>query len=196
MNNNLKQALGYWRIGLEYFHIVESVVHETIRQGNIFIVIMKEPISEDTLMQETKWSDHNLIIPVLFDFYHGLEVILKGFIIASGNSVNKTHNLSTHLHDFETFFPNQTLSILVGKYIKQDQLPTMLSSFCAENGITIDDWYQALKYPESTSGDIFQHDVLKNKGESGIPFFKELVADVNKIMIETVKLGRSLDLAA
>jgi hypothetical protein len=195
-NNKFKEALAYWRIGLEYFHIVQSVVGETIKQGNIFIVIMSEPISEDTFEQETKWSDHNLIIPVLFDFYHGLEVVLKGFIIASEHPFEKTHRLSNLLSDFEVYFPNQSLATLAGKYIKQGQLPNILASFCVDNGMTIDDYYQALKYPESTTGSIYQHDILKNRGELGLPFFKELVADVEKIMIETVALGRSLQSAA
>jgi len=191
-NDKSKEGLGYWRVGLQYFHLVKSVVNEAIRQGNTFVVIMPEEFSWDVYEQKTKWSDHNLIVPVLFDFYHALEVVFKGFLIASGETISMNHKLSELLSGFESHFPKHTIGSIARKYILPGQLSPILTSFCAESGISIDQYYQALKYPESTSGRVYQHDPLMNHGESGLPFLKELAADIDQIVAATVRLGKSL----
>ena len=78
--SNCDKALGFWRVGIQYLHLVQAVSNETHRQGNAHLVMSDETITTGKYMEETKWSDHNLVIPLLFNFYHGLETILKGFL--------------------------------------------------------------------------------------------------------------------
>ena len=152
--NKCEEALGYWTIGLQYLHLVEAVIAETVAQRNAHVLVSDREISWDQYERDTKWSDHRLVIPVLFDFYHGVEVILKGFLVAEGKTVGTNHKLSHLASEFETCFPCHTLGATARKYIAQDQLPDLLRSFCKASGITIDDYYQALKYPQSTRGNI------------------------------------------
>lgn len=139
-NNRCDEALGYWKIGIQYLHLVEVVIGESIKQGNPFAITSDAPISLEQYAQETKWSDHSLVIPLLFDFYHGLEVLLKGFLVAKGQSTKKNHKLSELLADFDSEFPGRNFGAIARKYIAQDQLPELLKAFCNESKITIDEY--------------------------------------------------------
>lgn len=188
-----QKAFGYWTIGLQYLHLVQAVIAKTIEHRNVHVITSKKDITWDQYDQATKWSDHRLVIPVLFDFYHGIEVILKGFLVAASTSPQTTHKLSELVLMFEKHFPTQAISATIKKYIFQDQLPEVLSSFCITSKITIDDYYQALKYPQSTSGDVYNHCQLKYREEEGVKFFEDLLKDIGEVIIEIVALGRSMN---
>jgi len=186
------EAVSYWTIGLQYFHLVKAIVGETIKQNNAFVIISDEDISWDQYELDTKWSDHRLIIPVLFDFYHGVEIILKGFLIAAGKLGTKNHELSKLLSEFEKYYSNGELHIFFTKYIDIAHLPDLLKDFCKESSITMDDYYQALKYPKSNRGNKYFYLPLKYKGKNGVTFFKELEKDIDDAINQIVDLGRSI----
>ncbi|MCL7420219.1 MAG: HEPN domain-containing protein [Methylobacter sp.] len=191
-NSEFDEALGYWTVGIQYLHLVETVANETIQQGNQFVVVSDDEISLERYASETKWSDHSLVVPLLFDFYHGIEVLLKGFLASKGKLEKKNHKLSDLLKRFEELFPNHSLSTLLSRYIAKEKLPEPLASFCSQSSISIDDYYQALKYPESTNGAIYRHTPLKYRSNAGLPFFKGLVIDIKQVRLDAVALGRSI----
>lgn len=187
-----QEALGYWTTGLQYLHLVEHVIYETIAQRNAHVVISDKEISLEQYKLDTKWSDHNLVIPVLFNFYHGIEVVLKGFLVVTGASFKPNHKLSQLVAAFEEQNPGHVIGSMARKYIVQNQLPEVLASFCKTSGITIDDYYQALKYPQSTRGHEYKHYQLKYRGEEGMSFFVDLAKDIREVRPEIVTLGRSI----
>lgn len=190
--DNCIEALGFWTIGLQYLHLVEAVISETIAQRNAHFILSDEEMGWDQYNQKTKWSDFRLVIPVLFDFYHGLETVLKGFLVIAGVPPKIEHRLTGLVAAFEDIFPDSVIVKIANKYIKQDQLPDMLKSFCATSGITIDDYYQALKYPQSVCGNVYNHYPLKYKGPGGVLFYEELAKDIKEVVPQIVNLGRTL----
>ncbi|MEX2411678.1 MAG: hypothetical protein WD607_09995 [Candidatus Paceibacterota bacterium] len=186
-NNRVKN---FWEIGIQYLHITELVSNETYLQGNQNHFLSEAPITEKELSEETKWSDFNLVIPLLFNFYHGIEVLLKGFINLKEGSKTGGHNLSYLLTKFKKCYPNSSLIPLFEKYITIKKLPDLLAEFCEISSITIDDFYQALKYPESNQGEKYYHYSLEYKGNKGINFFIELRNDINQIRKKSVSLAR------
>jgi hypothetical protein len=192
MLDDCAKALDFWTVGIEYLHLVQAVSNETHNQGNAHVVISETPLTESEYAEQTKWSDHNLVMPLLFNFYHGLEVILKGFRLASGLGGRHSHKLSDLLTEFKTQYPEDDLIPLLEKYILQTNLPPILSEFCTTSGITIDDYYQTLKYPESTQGVQYEHHPLKYRAEEGAMFFAELRDDIEKIRRKTVSLSGSV----
>lgn len=191
MSTSCTKALGFWTIGIQYLHLVQAVSNETHRQGNIHIVIASDTICESGYSDQTKWSDHNFVIPLLFNFYHGLETILKGFRSAKRVSGRPTHKLTVLFAEFKRHYPSADLIPLFEKYIIQANLPVILAEFISTSGITIDDYYQSLKYPVSTGGQHFQHHPLKYRDSEGATFFSELRDDIAEIRTKTVSLGRS-----
>jgi hypothetical protein len=187
------EALGYWTIGIQYLHLVETVASETIRQGNKFSLVFDGPdFSWEELSSQTRWSDSKLVVPLLFDFYHGVEVLLKGFLASKGRLDKKNHELSDLMKTFDELFPDHSLNRLLSRYIVTGQLPEPLASFCSESAISIDDYYQALKYPKSTHGAVYRHTRLKYRSDAGLPFFNDLVSDILQMRLEAVALGRSI----
>jgi len=192
MNINCEQAVGFWKIGIQYLHLVQAVSNENNKQGNQLFITSDAPLTEKEYSEQTKWSDHNLVIPLLFNFYHGLEVLLKGFLASQGVSFKSSHKLSTLLLNFKKEFPKSELIPFFEQYILPKELPPVLSEFCDISSITIDDYYQSLKYSVSTKGNQFEHYPLKGKGEEGAKFFGQLAQDIETIRIKTVSLGRSI----
>lgn len=190
--SNCDKALGFWRVGIQYLHLVQAVSNETHRQGNAHFFMSNDKITTDKYMEETKWSDHNLVIPLLFNFYHGLETILKGFLCAKTPQVKPSHRLSQLLASFKADFQDSSLIPYFEKYIDKDKLPNILLEFCRKSNISIDDYYQALKYSEGTSGNQYQHYPLKYQGQYGIQFFVDLRNDIERIRRESVSLGRKM----
>ena len=192
MTSNCKKALGYWTIGIQYLHLVHAVSNETINQGNPHCIISDHLLTIEEYNKQSKWSDHNLIIPLLFNLYHGIEVLLKGFLTSRGVQFKASHKLSILFEEFQREFPETDLVTLFEKYINQEHLPKILDDFCKTSNITMNDYFQSLKYAESTKNSKFYHLPLKYKGEEGIEFFKELVYDIEKIRKESVSLGRAI----
>jgi hypothetical protein len=186
------KALGFWVVGIQYLHLVQAVSSEIHRQGNTHIIMSDETITTDEYMEKTKWSDHNLVIPLLFNFFHGLETLLKGFLCANRIQVKKSHKLSELLISFKNEFYYSSLIPYFEKYIDKDKLPNILSEFCNKSNIGIDEYYQALKYSEGISGNQYQHYPLKYQGQKGVQFFDDLRKDIEKIRQGSISLGRKI----
>jgi hypothetical protein len=188
--NFSNSSLDYLKIGLQFMNIVTAVAGETLAQKNALIFVSDEQINLDQYSKATQWSDFRVVIPLLFNFYHGLEVILKGFLVSTDGSSRSTHKLSKLIEDFELAFPGMSIGIIARKYTEQSQMPKILKEFCDASNITIDQYYQALKYPESTSKIVYLHCLLKNKGVDGLAFFDEISKDSKRLVTETVSLWR------
>ncbi len=66
-----------------YFQLTRNCLEELIKSGNSNYLrtnfdenISKED-SDFALKERTKWSDYNVIQPILFNFYHSLELLMK-----------------------------------------------------------------------------------------------------------------------
>lgn len=195
-NRKYIRARGYLTIGIQYLHLVESVSQKIIESGNPLIVIKDKRVTVDEYLEGVRWSDHNLIIPVLFNFYHGIELLLKSFIILGGENITNKHKLSELVLLFDKMFPRSSFGKFASKYVAMKSLPKLLKEFCETSGITVDDYYQSLKYPESTKGAKFNHVPLKYKSAKGVVFFEELVGDIRKARADAVSLGRQFEIRA
>ena len=99
--NNLNKVLAFLCHSQTYLLFSQSVLKKTIESGNKFMLISDEEISEKEYFKATEWSDSNVIIPVLFSFYHGVELLLKGLLMmADGYRLEASHKITTLLKDF------------------------------------------------------------------------------------------------
>ena len=76
-----KRSLAFWTTSLYYLKLVEAVADQMVCQGNQYVIIGDIPISPEDYEEQTKWSDHNISLPLLYNFYHGIELLLKGFVL-------------------------------------------------------------------------------------------------------------------
>ena len=186
----------YFRLSLQYLHLVEAVIDESIKQGNQQVVISDSSISESDFYEKTKWSDFNIAEPTLFNLYHGIELLLKGYLKSCNTNVtSQGHKIDNLFSSFQNNFSDKkSIAEALKKYIgSNSELVEPLKSFFYENNITVSQYYDALRYPTDKKEIItYSHYTLKGKGEKVIPFFKELRADIDFILRESVKYWRNL----
>jgi DNA-binding phage protein len=189
------KSLAFWNVALQFFTLVQNSVEETIKQGNEWtIVTTNKELTSEEYNDMTRWSDHQIIIPLLFNFYHGVEILVKGFLnLVPGFELKPKHSLEHLCSVFIKNFPKETeLCNFLKEYIHAGKLPTLLSDFIKENGLTIDQLYEALRYPTDPSFTTIRSYLdLKYKGEEGLEFFKKLCDDIEIVRKAAVKLGRT-----
>jgi hypothetical protein len=179
--------------------LVENVARETVAQGNTWFMAKDwedGEITADEYAEGTRWSDHTLIIPLLFNLYHGIELLVKGFLlVAPDQMVKPRHSIGRLCRQFSREYPDETeLNDFFAKFTDDQRLPALLADFLKDNGLTLNDLYQAVRYPSDQDFQTLRKYVeLKYQGEEGLPFFQELVDDIKAVRVSAVRLGRSLE---
>ncbi|MGD8307721.1 MAG: hypothetical protein PVF17_13770, partial [Ignavibacteria bacterium] len=76
-----KRSLSFWTMSFYYLNLTLTIFEKTIENNNIWVVVDDSPITEHNYREKTKFSDFNIMIPSLLSFYHGIELLLKGFVL-------------------------------------------------------------------------------------------------------------------
>lgn len=100
-------ALSLWTLALQFLSLVDNAARETAARGNKWVVTSDHPIDEHYYEEETRWSDHAIIAPTIFNLLHGLELLVKGFLVARGVAIRKEHKISRLRQMFSHEFPNE-----------------------------------------------------------------------------------------
>lgn len=187
-------AIRHFTFADNFLQLVENVLNETIQQGNINLYIgpPQENITE-YYRQMTKWSDFRIIIPTLFNFFHGIEVQLKAANYLLIPPIGKpTHNLAKLFSEFKKSYPTATVLIeIFDRYIYPTHANCkILYNFYALNNISdSSQLVEVFRYPYSRkfTGDFNYHD-LRDLNTDGIDFFKQIIDDIKIIRIETQNL--------
>lgn len=77
------------------------------------------------------------------------------------------------LSDFQDRYLDTEVGRLVSVHVSQLDSQSPLGRFFAENNLEVDSWYQALRYPESSKGQLFDHVALKYGSSSRWPGARE-----------------------
>ena len=198
MTDVSKIAVRHFMLSDNFLQLVESVLTETVSHNNVDMYVgpPREDISEH-YRQMTKWSDFRILVPTLFNFFHGIELILKAanYKIAPPSSNPKrkpNHKLSALLAKFKTNYPNAVeLISIFEKYIFPNSTDCMiLSTFYVSNSIAdSSQFYEVFKYPYSINFESdFDYGDLRNLDANGVNFFKQIIIDIQIIRIESEKL--------
>jgi hypothetical protein len=191
-------ALSFWTSALQYLRLVENVAKETVSHGNTWVLVRDYSsggITSEEYSQATRWSDHSIIIPLIFNLLHGIELLSKGFLLADPEEpVTKTHKISALRMRMAAQFPDENkINGFLSKYTEIREMPELLVRFLNANGLSVDQLYQALRYPSPDFVEAHDYAGLKYQGEPGTPFFKELAKDIEELRLAAIKLGRQLE---
>jgi hypothetical protein len=149
-------------IGLAYqfWNLTREAITEMDKLDNRnFIVSDYDPsISEEESRKnyefKTRWNDFNVGVPILFNFYHGLELYMKGLLQEIGElkNVNLNHGLKDLLNKIienEDSLTNEIVELL--KYYLGSDNP--FYQFFLDNNGDVDKFYLFLRYPTPKSGE-------------------------------------------
>ncbi|WP_444921340.1 hypothetical protein ACJJID_02455 [Microbulbifer sp. CnH-101-G] len=184
------EAVRLWGLALNFWRLTRNASDELVKAGNPDSMFYKgwEAPTDEEYEEHVKWADTNIAEPLLFNFYHGIELSLKSLIAAKGVELKASHKLSQLLSDFNSLYPNSELTEFYEKYIILDKHPSILKAFCVESGITMDYFFQSLKYPSSTKGISFNHSALRSHSEDGIELFQDISNELAKVKVQFTTL--------
>jgi hypothetical protein len=188
-------ALQHFELSENFLDMVGIILTESIKQGNKTYSIQSadKPKLEKEIehRNQTKWSDEKILIPVLFNFFHGLELLLKGFKYIKNPPIprgkNTKHDIKILMSTFEKEYPaNNKLIEIFKYYIIPETHCEILSNFYKTNNISDSNQFiHFFKYP--TNGKFtqeFDFKALKKTKDTGIEFFKKVIADIEIIRTE------------
>ena len=197
-DNDLIRSLRFRSMGLRYLHFVRLIAEQVVNMRNKSVATWwgeRTPQEEaEEFDRQTKWSDATVVEPLLFNFYHGLELLLKGFVLLE-SVPDPNHRLTHLLKYFVAAYPSETeLITLFQKYLSQSAMPEILIDFLEKNESSVDRFFESLRYPFNRNlSRNYKHTMLKYKQSEGLPFYEELVADIGTMDKYAVALGRKLE---
>ena len=181
----------------QYITMVKNTLEMAIKDGNPSVVISKDFISEKYFINKTKYCDYSIIICLLFLFYHWIELVLKGFLLAKENiDIKKIthHNVEKLLEEFKNnFFKEKDIITFFEKYTKKDNMPIFLKKFFNKNNLSVGNYYDFFRYPLDKNFNFeYDYSSIKYTDEEGLAFFKNLLKDINNYKKYIVDLGCAL----
>ncbi len=186
-----KKAKGYWCVGLHFLQLAELASQQLVAQRNALTMVSDAPIDFLDYHTATAWSDFRIGVPILFNFLHGIEVTLKGFLHLAGNPPKQNHGLTKLCSDFSAHFNGSDIATISAHYILSTDPNLPLSKFFAENNLSIDRWHEALRYPETKGGDSFTHMPLMYSGLGGVEFWSSIEEAARQIRLSAVALAEA-----
>jgi hypothetical protein len=191
-------ALSFWTASFQYLVLVQNGAHEIVANDNKWVMIKdfnEGPISPENYAKATRWSDHTISIPLLFNLLHGIELLIKGFLIVEQyEDMKKSHNIVDLCIRFLRVFPNEeVLNRFFQKYTCEYTMPDIMKNFLKDNCIDIKSLYQALRYPSPDFRAMRRYASFKYNGEAGVHFFSDLESELQEVRKAAVTLGRSLE---
>ena len=185
------QPLAFLTVACYFLRLAEGACDLLARNANRLTVVSSSPITPASYSRSTRWSDHSVGVAILFNYFHGIELLLKGFLAISGTPPGH-HKLSQLLADFDKSFSTTDLGATLARVVCNTGLQSPLGQFFSANSINIDSWYEALKYPTSKKGKPFSHAKLKYGGHDTVKFWKSVGRSAASLRKQSVALARSL----
>lgn len=159
----------------QFWNLVRESINEMEKINNINIIYSKPDPStnnEESWINydhKTRWNDFKIGVPLLFNYYHGLELLMKGLLQETNNLPPKnTHKLSDY---YELIKTNQhaysvKLVDLIGQFITESN---PFNDFFLCNGGDVNDFYLMLRYPtKNKDSDEYQFKEIRGRGENGL----------------------------
>jgi hypothetical protein len=182
----------------KYIRMVTNTLEMAIKSGNPSAGIASNSyISNQDLINKTKYCDYSIMVPLLFLFYHWIELVLKGFLITKENIDLKKlthHDIKKLLKEFENNFPNERNIVnFFEKYTKKNNMPNVLKMFFNKNNLSVKNYHNFFRYPLDKNFNIkYDYSSIQYTNEEGLAFFEDLLKDINRYKKHIVKLGWDL----
>lgn len=164
-------------LAYNYWQLVRNSIEEMELQGNKNLItsVYKEETADNWMFYEekTKWNDQNIGIPILFNFYHGLELFMKGLLELKNINFDTNHNLHQLyqvIKDNEQVFDKKIVNRLKKKIFDFEEL----KDFFNDNKINVSKFYDCFKYPVSNSNINYYYGSVRGKTESTLKIYKKI----------------------
>lgn len=180
--------LMFFRTGKQYVDSAIYLMKAICRSGNQTGAIADSfEEAEKIMKRKVALSDLTLFLPALFDYYHGLELYIKGLIFMYNQSKTTTHEITTLIGKLKDTAVNEELVKLFEEvYAIKDG---MISKFKKDNNITNQvAFYESLRYPiDNKFEKKYDYTALRHNGTDGIAEMKIIVKKLELISTNVFK---------
>lgn len=188
-----------------YKQMVMNTLEMAIIGKNPSVVVSDTYTTEKDLDDKTKYCDYSIIYPLLFLFYHWIELLLKGFLLVLVKENPETkkpdikkiahHNIIKLLKQFKENYSNEKDIInFIEKYTIRNNMPSFLKNFFDKNELSVKNYYNFFRYPLDKNFDLTcDYSSIQYTDEKGLIFFKDLLKDINECLNPIVELGRKVN---
>lgn len=188
LNDNFNEFL---YLSQKYLLTSKALLQNLEEYGNNNAVISENEISEEELNEKTKYCDYNIMVPTLYLFYHGLELLMKGIIISFKAEIKFNHKLTELLSNINNIdFIDIEYKDLLSKYISNPYTINFIKSFIKNSSISIDEIYEALRYPVLKGKKEVSYDSMQYQGENIIEDCIKMTRDIDILIKKTIKIVR------
>lgn len=172
-HNFIGLAYQFWNLTRESIIEMEKLNNRTM----IVSDFNPNQIDEESWVKyeyDTRWNDFNVGVPILFNFYHGLELFMKGLSQEIGKlkETEMNHGLK---EIFQSIVENsdsftQEIIELLEYFIK---LENPFQQFFEDNKGSIDDFYIFLRYPSAKKSETnYTFKEIRGNEQVGLERFK------------------------
>jgi hypothetical protein len=174
-HNYIGLAYQFWNLTKESITEMENLDNRTM-----IISDYNPEISDDDSWtkyeHDTRWNDFHVGVPILFNFYHGLELLMKGLLQEIGKlqEVKMNHSLIdvfNNIADNEDSFTPEIIELI--EYFIGPENP--FHDFFESNDGSVDDFYIFLRYPSSKKGDkMYTFQKIRGNEQVGLDRFRRV----------------------
>lgn len=188
------KTLEFYKLGHQFLNSSKVLLEKLVENDNRQVVISNFDITEEYYNEQTKYSDFNIIIPILFNYYHGLELIIKAALEQVGKLEKDGHNIESLINKLKKAYKEDEyfINCIIEKIDKPIQI---VNKFKTDNNkIDAFSIYEALRYPDNKSTDgLINYESLLYNGNIIIDDCREIIQNIENIKIATVRKYRELE---
>ena len=182
----------FLRTGKQYIDSAIYLMKAICRSGNQTGAIADSLEEAEKIMKrKVALSDLTLFLPALFDYYHGLELYIKGIIYMYNKTHTTTHETTALVAELKNTQTNKELILLFEEVyaIKEG----IISKFKKENNISNQiAIYESLRYPvDNKFQQIYDYTSLRYNGIDGIKEIRKIIKKLNLISSNVIEEYRN-----
>lgn len=176
----------FFKTGQQYIKSAIYLMKAICRSGNQTGAIadtMEEAVKITN--RKVELSDLTLLLPALFDYYHGFELYIKGLIYLYSKKIPHQHEINELIENLNKECDNKKLLSLINTLYDENE--GMIRKYKEKNNISDQSrLYESLRYPIDKSGCKFNYDDLRYNGKDGIVELKKTIKrlkQLNKLIV-------------
>lgn len=173
------KTTNYISFAYQFLQIARESINEMEKQGNSTSIWYHVPARKNLKYEDdweefefkTRWNDINLGVPILFNFYHGLELYMKGLLQTQNLLPSKKNHDLVKLYEIITDNQDKFTSEIIFLLDKNIGLKNPFNEFFSDNSMNPGQFYHCLKYPEDLEGNQFKFIRVRGNEVEGLKKF-------------------------
>lgn len=175
----------YYSLAQQFLLTSSAVIREMIATKNPWVVVTETPLDFEEYDRQTRWSDFNTMLPSLFLFFHGSELLCKGVLLQTGREIPATHDLPTILALIHDDLGLKDIKTILYKYlVSQPNTPSFLARYMSQfDSETLSGTlYESLRYPSTRKGAVFDHSWLRHNTHQILDDLRVIDSDIHLVL--------------